>query len=205
ILENLNSYTHFVISTFFNEGVSDILSLIPEGKLILIDQKEQGVSIQHSQIYQDFEKDIFQSLSKVSDKIKKYNEICLVAHSSAPHREAVIKGFDKYCSAFGIKNSTIDHNEIDQITKGSLYILISEKNDDLVKIIKFCRNNNYALGKEIGVISYNETQLKEVLEGGITVISTDFYKMGQRAAEVINNNETVIEVNPSEIILRDSI
>lgn len=205
IIENLNSYTHFVISTFFNEGVSDILNLIPDGKLIIVDQKEQGVLIQHSQIYQDFENDIFKSLSLVSDKIKKYEEICLVAHSSAPHRNSVIKGFEKYCTVFGLKNAIIDHNEIDQIEKGRLYILISEKNDDLVNIIKFCRKNNYNLGVEIGVISYNETQLKEVLEGGITVISTDFFKMGQRTADIINNNETVIEVNPSEIIVRDSI
>ncbi len=74
-----------------------------------------------------------------------------------------------------------------------------------MKIIKFCRKNNYTLGDEIGVISYNETQLKEILEGGITVISTDFFKMGQRTAEIINNNETIIEVNPSEIIVRNSI
>lgn len=205
IVENLNSYTHFVISTFFNEGVSDVLNLIPEGKLILIDQKEQGVLMQHSQIYQNFENDIFESLSKVSDKIKKYDEICLVAPSTAPHRTSVLQGFEKYCALFGVKNSTIDHNEIDEIKKGNLYILISEKNDDLVKIIKFCRKNSCNLGKEIGVISYNETQLKEVLEGGITVISTDFFRMGQRAAEAINNNETVTEVNPSEIIIRDSI
>jgi DNA-binding transcriptional regulator YhcF (GntR family) len=205
ILENLNSYTHFVISTFFSEGVSDILNLIPEGKLIIIDQKEQGVLVQHSQIFQDFENDIFESLSKVSGKIEKYEEICLVAHSTAPHRESVIKGFERYCTVFGVKNSTIDHNEIDEIKVGNLYILISEKNDDLVNIIKFCRKYNYNLGKEIGVISYNETQLKEVLEGGITVISTDFFKMGQRAAELINNHETVVEVNPSEIIIRDSI
>lgn len=205
ILENLNSYTHFVISTFFSEGVGDILNLIPDGKLIIIDQKEAGLLMQHSQVYQDFENDIFKSLSKVSNDIIKYEEICLVAHATAPHRGMVIKGFNRFCEVFGVKNSTIDHNEIDAIKKGSLYILISEKNDDLVEIIKFCRKNNYSLGKEIGVISYNETQLKEVLEGGITVISTDFYKMGQRVAEIIVNNETVEEVNPSEIIIRDSI
>lgn len=205
ILENLNSYTHFVVSTFFNEGVSDVLNMIPEGKLILIDQKEDGVQIMHSQVYQDFETDIFESLSKVSEKIKKYNEICLVAHATAPHRNAVIRGFDRFCADFKVKNSTIDHNEIDEINKGSLYILISEKNDDLVKIIKFCRQNNFTLGNEIGIISYNETQLKEILEGGITVISTDFYKMGERVAAIINNNEIVNEINPSEIIIRDSI
>ncbi|MFH6991744.1 GntR family transcriptional regulator [Flavobacterium sp. FlaQc-48] len=205
IVENINSYTHFVISTFFNEDVSDVLNLIPDGKLILIDQKEHGILTQHSQIYQNFENDIFESLSKVSSEIKKYEEICLVAPLTAPHKTSVMKGFKKYCSFVGTKSSTIDHTEIDEIKKGILYILISEKNDDLVKIIKFCRKNNYNLGKEIGVISYNETQLKEILEGGITVISTDFFKMGQRAAELINNNETGSEENPSEIIIRASI
>jgi len=39
------------------------------------------------------------------------------------------------------------------------------------------------LGEDIGIISYNDTPLKELL--GITVISTDFQKMGSAAAEMI--------------------
>lgn len=204
--QNLSSYSHFVIITFLSEGVGKILNKIPEGRLILLDKGESSIKIPHSQIYQDFQSDIFDSLSKVSKSIEKYHEIFLVAPADSPHREPIIKGFLEFCNSFDFKNFTvIDDNNIGQIHRGVLYILIGIKEDDLVKIIKYCRNNKIKLGEDIGVISYNDTQMKEILEGGITVISTDFLKMGQRAAEIIQNNETVMEKNPSDIIVRKSL
>lgn len=205
IEQNINSYSHFVISTFFDEDVSEILNLIPEGKLIIIDQKEPNIKIKHSQIFQDFENDIYEMLSEAQERISVYNRICLVAPSTAPHRNAILKGFDKFCKEKDTTNFVLEHNKLQTVQNGVVYILIGFKNDDLVKIIKYCREQNYQLGKEIGVISYNETQLKEILEGGITVISTDFKQMGTRVAQVIKNNEQVIERNPSRIIVRNSL
>lgn len=54
-------------------------------------------------------------------------------------------------------------------------------------MIKLAKKKGYELGKEIGLISYNDTAVKEILEGGITVISTDFEMMGKAAASVILN------------------
>ena len=51
-----------------------------------------------------------------------------------------------------------------------------------MNLINQIRINEYTLGKEIGVISYNETPLKDLL--GITVISTDFNQMGATAADL---------------------
>lgn len=205
ITQNINSYTHFVISTFFYEDVSDILNSIPNKRLILIDKFEPLVKTQHSQIYQDFSEDIFRSLYQLNESIKKYKKICLVAPSASPHKDMVVKGFEKYCNHFKVPYSLCENDGMSTIKKGDVYLLISAKNDDLVKIIKYCNSNNCTLGKEIGVISYNETQLKEVLEGGITVISTDFYRMGQRAAEIIKDGTTVIEANPSKVFFRKSL
>ncbi|WP_367889168.1 hypothetical protein [Polaribacter filamentus] len=47
--------------------------------------------------------------------------------------------------------------------------------------------------------------LKEVVEDGITTISTDFNLMGERLAQMILNNEQVKIENPSSLILRKSI
>ena len=47
--------------------------------------------------------------------------------------------------------------------------------------------------------------LKEVVENGITTISTDFNLMGARLAQMILNNEHLKIENPSRLILRRSI
>lgn len=41
------------------------------------------------------------------------------------------------------------------------------------------------LGSDIGIIAYNDAPFKEILAGGITVLSTDFAKMGETTARMI--------------------
>jgi len=61
------------------------------------------------------------------------------------------------------------------------------------------------VGKDIGIISYNETPLKEILLDGITTISTDHDQMGRTAAGLINENKHAIIKNPFTLIRRKSL
>lgn len=65
------------------------------------------------------------------------------------------------------------------------------------------RKSDFQLGKEIGIISFNETELKELLD--ITVISTDFEKMGSTAASLILKKQIRQIRNPFKIIKRNSL
>ena len=46
---------------------------------------------------------------------------------------------------------------------------------------------------------------KEILEGGITTISTDFKQMGSKLASMILNRENIKVENPNQIIIRQSL
>ena len=76
---------------------------------------------------------------------------------------------------------------------------------DLVNLIKKTRSQHLTIGKDVGIISYNETPLKEVLLDGITVISTDHEKMGESAARLILNNSQESIKNPFVFIRRKSL
>jgi hypothetical protein len=45
----------------------------------------------------------------------------------------------------------------------------------------------------------------EIIENGITVISTDFAMMGQQAAEFVKSREKIQEVIPARMIVRNSL
>jgi len=51
---------------------------------------------------------------------------------------------------------------------------------DLIKKVRLLRSQ---MGNDIGIISFNETVFKELLD--ITVITTDFEEMGDTAATLI--------------------
>lgn len=97
----------------------------------------------------------------------------------------------------GEVNSTTD------VKKGDAFIVIEET--DLSSLIKNCRTKGLKIGKDVGIISYNETPLKEVLLDGITVISTDHEKMGESAANLILSNSKESIKNPFVFIRRKSL
>ncbi len=74
---------------------------------------------------------------------------------------------------------------------------------DLVNLINQIRENELVLGEDVGVISYNDTPLKELL--GIAVMSTDFKVMGEMAAQMILSNQKGRFKVPFNFIDRKSI
>ena len=74
-----------------------------------------------------------------------------------------------------------------------------------VKIIKKIKEDNLLIAKDIGIISYNDTSLKEIVADGITTISTNFNLMGERLAQMILSNEFAQIENPNRLILRKSL
>ncbi|MFC5282754.1 substrate-binding domain-containing protein [Pedobacter alpinus] len=77
--------------------------------------------------------------------------------------------------------------------------------DDLVILIEKIIQLNLKIGKDVGVISYNETPLKKLLLNGITTISTDFKGMGLMAAEMIKNQEIAHQELSFKLTLRQSL
>jgi len=61
------------------------------------------------------------------------------------------------------------------------------------------------IGKHVGIICYNDSPMFEVIENGITVISTDFAKMGELAAEFILTKKPVQATVPTSLIIRGSL
>ena len=75
----------------------------------------------------------------------------------------------------------------------------------MVNLIKNCQAADLKLGKDVGIVSYNDTPLKEILSDGISVISTDHAKMGETAARMILENRQEKIKNPFHLILRNSL
>ncbi|WP_199562711.1 GntR family transcriptional regulator [Pedobacter chinensis] len=205
IKENLGAYTHYVIATFLKENVAPLLNLIPDKKRIIIDLNEPALSGNYSSIYQDYGYDIYHSLHKLKDELKKYDRLILVAHPEAVHARLVIEGFLRYCTE--IEHPYLIQSEIDEKTfqKGNAYVTFSRYDTDDVVLIKLARKKKLKLGKDVGLISYNDTDVKEVLEDGITVISTDFEAMGKTVAQAILEEKIITKRNPTKVIKRCSL
>ena len=115
----------------------------------------------------------------------------------------IVKGFQKFCQETSFEYSVMDGVEEEPIAEKTAFIVLEES--DLVDLIKYSRLQHLVLGQDMGIISYNETPLKEILADGITVISTNHEKMGETAAYMMLHNQKGKVLNPFTLIRRNSL
>ncbi|TMM30616.1 GntR family transcriptional regulator [Polaribacter aestuariivivens] len=194
IAKNKSAYDYYVIMPHFiteqlthisyTDEVLKSLKKIPKEKLVILDNLKEGMEGGAVEIFQDFENDIYNALNEAYPKIKKYENLMLFYPRKTvyPYPKRILHGFRKFCVEHDIKFEILEEVYEDIIIKkGDLFVTIEES--DLVNLVKQIREDEFILGEEVGVISYNDTPLKELL--GITVISTDFKVMGETAAKMI--------------------
>lgn len=201
INDNIGDYSSYVIMPANLQDSEEIIKNLPAEKVYILDQIHDNLK-EYSAIYQNFEKDIFEGLSSILMKIVNYKKVILL-FSEEKQPLGILKGFQLFCSQFNINSEVVKSIENRTPEEGEVYIVLDDKN--LIRIIKKVKEKELILAKDIGVISVNDTMLKEIVEGGITTISTDFNLMGIRLSEMILNNEQVKVENPSRLILRKSI
>jgi len=210
INEHLEGYHYYVIMPHFIEfdkqAFLKLMKKVNANKLIILDHLIDGIQEYHGAVYQDFKMDIFNAMEEALDLLKKYHQLILVFpdKESYPYPQEIVTGFERFCTfnefRFKVINEII---ETTQIEKGSAYVVIEE--NDLVNLIKSIRSRKLKLKKDVGILSYNDTALKEVLAEGISVITTDFEKMGRLAADMILNQNSAIIKNDFKFIKRASL
>ncbi len=205
IKDNLGSYNYYVIMPHFDTDVSAVVNAIPRDKLLLLDKDVPKLKNKYASIFQDFENDIYNGLVAGLPLIKNYNKLHLIA--GYEHLQyvpaAIIKGYKKFSNTNGISGDVLNNLKEEILTKGEAYLIFNDT--DMIRFIKYCDKKKWKPGKEIGLISYDDTPLKEILLGGVTVISTDFAKMGKMAGELIVGKKLERVANDSMFIKRKTL
>lgn len=206
IENNLGKYNYYVVMPHFfpetdKKTTLKILDKIPSEELILLDKDIPEYTKPCLSVYQDFEKDIFDALDELRDSLTKYRQMVLVFPSDGNYPIEISRGFRQFCVNFGIE-FLICENAFDEVLHaGTAYLVVEET--DLAELVKKTRQSNLKLGEDIGIISFNETTLKELLE--ITVITTDFETMGRTAAALLLDKKQIKIKNPFYTIRRKSL
>jgi DNA-binding transcriptional regulator YhcF (GntR family) len=199
--ESKGNYSKYIIMPSNLEIPTDVIKSLPLNDTYILDQTTESFK-KYPAVYQDFVADMYDALVFGLDKIKKYEELILIFPGNK-EPVGMVTGFLKFCSENNCKHAVVSTFENDVIQRGSLFIIPSDRH--LVNVIEQAKIQNLTLGIDYGIISYNDTSLKKVVENGITTISTDFNEMGKILAEMINTNLKSHIKNDSKLILRHSI
>lgn len=211
--ENLGRYDYYVVMPHFKDehkvhksmdaDIVQALRKIPEDKLLILDNGLPELKRDVASVYQDFKQDIYDALSEGQEILKRYEKLILVYPRKTvyPYPLEILQGFQKFCGDLDFDFEVLDEVYPDMdLRTNDAYIIIEE--NDLVSLVKQTRDKGFVLGKDIGIISYNDTPLKDLL--GITVISTDFHVMGETAAYMILKKKKEMVKNVFRFINRNS-
>ncbi len=206
IQKHARNHTHFVIIAHFFEGgerADELVNSLPKHKLVMLDKKLEGVTGNYAAVFQDFEKDLFLALTEALPLLRKYTTLNILFPSYTYHPKAILNGFYKFCYAQQFTAKVIDDIRQEVIQPQHAYINLME--EDLIELIRKIKSTPYIVGQEVGILSYNNTPLKEFLLDGITVLSTDFAQMGQTAARLVLTGSKEHIENPFRLIVRNSL
>ncbi|MFT4094383.1 MAG: winged helix-turn-helix domain-containing protein [Niabella sp.] len=206
IQSSLGKYNYFVIMPHFTynikeKDIAEVLSMISKDQLIILDKQIKILKGRCTEIYQDFEHDIYKALLSAGSFMKKYSSVVLILNEEGFHPREIVKGVKRFCNETGKTFQLTYSAEHLELQKRALYIETLET--DLSLLIKKSRAQAWNLGQEIGIISFNETILKELLN--ITVVTTDFQNLGIQAASSILEGTINCVKNPFYMIRRGSI
>ncbi len=214
IHDTMGRYDHYVVMPHFkddllahqntNTQIIDALRKIPEDKLLILDNRLPGLNRNVASVYQDFKMDIYEALREGHERLQRYSKLILVYPRKTvyPYPIDILHGFQKFCSDYDFSFEVLEEIYPDmELRPRDAYIIIEEM--DLVNLVKQVRDKNLIMGNDIGIISYNDTPLKDLL--GITVISTDFQVMGETAAYMILKKKNESVKNVFSFINRNSI
>jgi DNA-binding transcriptional regulator YhcF (GntR family) len=207
ITESFQSdYAKYIIIPHFLDNETkahEIINTIPKDKLILLDNLVPAINGKFAAIYENFALDVYEALKSLTHKLTKYHNIKLIFPGKTYHSKEILKGFLNFCRQYAFDYEVVESASIETIQKDTVYISLTE--DDLVELIKKIIASDFKVAKDVGVISYNETALKEIILDGITTISTDFKLMGSKTAEFALSNCHDHFAVPFNVTLRSSI
>jgi len=201
INDNNGNYTKYVIMPTNLVGADRYIKTLPANEVYILDQTNSDLK-PYPAVYQNHNKDINDALLKGKHKLLNYKKMILIFPG---YREplGMKEGFEKFCNDFSFENEIITEFTTREIKVGDVYIIPNDR--DLVSVIEKAKLQDLKLGSDFGIISYNETPLKKVVENGITTISTDFKAMGKIMAEMILNGKKKQIENKCSLIIRNSL
>jgi len=195
------NYSKYIVMPTNLVGAATIIKSLPKNDVYILDQTNSELA-DYPSVHQNFIKDMYESLLIGKCSIEKYSKMVLI-FPGLKEPIGMVEGFLKFCNEFSLTNEIITSFENRKINIGDIFIIPSDRH--LVNVIEQSKIQKLVIGKDFGIISYNDTPLKKVVENGITTISTNFSKMGSILAEMILENKKEQIENESSLVVRNSL
>jgi DNA-binding transcriptional regulator YhcF (GntR family) len=203
LLDARGRYDRYVVMPFPAPEVAEALEALEGERLLVLDIHACVPGRRTPWIVQNFDAQLVQALEQGLDRLRRYRRFILVFPPDNHDPIEIQDAFGRFGRKAGLQTSVVPRLTEHMVQAETAYLVLDDK--DLVSLVKHCNATGHVLGRDVGVLSYNDTPLKEIVAGGISVVSIDFYGLGVRAGQHLLDPRPVHETVPTRLILRSSL
>ncbi len=203
ILDSIRgNYGVYVIAPIQNSRAEELLQSFNPEKLLLID-RYQYINDKVSKVTQEFEQSFLRVLNELGENILKFNKVIIYFKQDSDYPSGILEATKKYMQEYKIALEV--HDEFDESHMHAKVLFLTIGDSDLWSILKCAKEQSFEIGRDIGILSHNDSPVKEIIQGGISTFSTDFYAMAKYSANFISDQKTINKIVPSKLISRNSL
>ncbi|MFD2588495.1 GntR family transcriptional regulator [Croceitalea marina] len=195
-------YGLYVVAPIESDGVKHLLKTLSPEKLLIVD-RFLNVGNEYTYVTQEFEQSTYTNLINLLPQVRKYKEIVLFYRNDFDYPKGILSGYLKFIKEYGFKGKVVESYDSNTVQKDYLYLFIGDA--DLWSLLKDCKNSDLNVGIDVGVLSFNDHVVKEIVFGGITSISANFNEMATLTAKNIKKLNYSKSVVPTNLIDRGSL
>lgn len=199
--ESNGNYSKYIVMPTNLSEAAAIIKTLPKNDVYILDQTNEELA-EYPSVHQNFVKDMYQGLVAGRERLSKYQKLILI-FPGFKEPVGMVEGFQRFCNDCSFSSEILSSFENRIIQKGEVYIIPDDR--QLVDVLEQSKIQHLKIVEDFGIISYNDTPLKKVVENGITTISTDFARMGTLLAAMILENRKLQIENLSSLIIRNSL
>lgn len=199
--ESNGNYSKYIVMPTNLIDAASIIRMLPKNDVYILDQTNSELT-EYPSVHQNFVKDMYNGLVIGEERLRKYKKLIFI-FPGFKEPLGMVEGFKRFCDEYSFASEIITTWENRIIHKGEVFIIPSDR--DLVTVLEQSKIQNLTIVNDFGIISYNDSSLKKVVENGITTISTDFAMMGTLLAKMILENRKEQIENKSSLIIRNSL
>jgi len=203
------AYTDYVIMPLYTrENFDQFRHYFHAENVYILDIGYTLFGKKYPSVCQDFEANIFCGLQQGLKELRNYKRLVMIIEApSNPSKETMTRlmnqGFSRFCNQYQIAHKIIHTPDRLEIEAHDCFLVHQDK--ELVRLVQTIQAKGFVPGRNIGLISFNDTPLKQIALGGITTISTDFARMGRTMAELVLNHSPKHLSIPAELIKRATL
>ncbi len=201
IREESAYYNTYIIVPEIYPATLSVLSILDQNQVILLDAGYKELRKHFTGVYSNIEKQLYKILADHKQLVLKYKRMFLVVPENRPARD-VVAGFKKFGKTISMPAEITNKIEVGKIRKGDAYVVFDDSH--LVELVACVKSKNWRPGKDIGMLSLNECELKSIIGEGISTFSSDYAAMGRTVAEMVATNDRRVVENPFVFTDRNS-